>query len=86
VPVRERGLAQALRDLGESRVPPHVLRESQHRVLARPLLSPAGMTTRTHHPAKIDARSEMLTVPLLVILWTTVTVGFIMMCVVLLMR
>jgi hypothetical protein len=44
------------------------------------------MTTRTYHPAKTRERSDMLNVSLLVIVWTAMTVGFIMVCVVLLMR
>jgi hypothetical protein len=44
------------------------------------------MTTMPHHPAKTRASSDVLNVSLLVIVWTAMTVGFIMVCVVLLMR
>ena len=75
-----------MRQRGEPTAGLHVVRESPRGSLARRLLPSAGMTTRTQPSGKPPVHSEPLTVPLLVILWTTMTVGFIMVCVVLLMR
>ena len=44
------------------------------------------MTTRTHPPGKTHDRSDVLTVSLIVVLWTTILVGFIMACVVLMLH
>jgi len=55
--------------------------------LAGTLAALAGaMTTKIRPPGTSNVPSEAWTVPLLVIVYTTMMVGFIMACVVLLMR
>lgn len=77
VPVGERETAQGLRRGGAS--------GPLHAALAAVAGPPAGMRRAPHHAMATKA-TESWTIPLHIVMWTVITVGFIMMLVVLMMK